>query len=251
MTKIINVRLIQLINHFLFAIGIAYCFTTGDFSYLILSVIFYYILGILGINIGYHRLLSHRSFITYKPVYYLLTILGTITAMGSSLSWVAVHRQHHRYSDTELDPHSPHILGSIKSWLGFWGNIKIDLRNCNDIRKSSFHRYLHKNYILIQLLYVSILASIDPLLIIFGYAIPCVLVFHSAGAFDVIAHVHGYRSHNTKDQSRNSWIANVITMGEGWHNNHHANPGNYSNKERWWEFDPSGIIIALIKKHDK
>lgn len=249
--KIINVRSIQLINHILSIIGITYCILINRYDYLILSVILYYILGILGINIGFHRLLSHRSFTTYRPVYYILTLLGTVTAMGSSLAWVAVHRQHHRFSDTNLDPHSPHHLGTIKAWLGFWGNFKIDLRNCKDLRKDSFHRFLHKNYILIQLLYVLILMSFDPLLVIFVYAIPSVLVFHSAGAFDSIAHMHGYRSYNTKDQSRNSWIANIITMGEGWHNNHHANPGSYSTREKWWEIDPTAIIISLIRKLDK
>jgi stearoyl-CoA desaturase (delta-9 desaturase) len=171
--------------------------------------------------------------------------------MGSSLAWVAVHRQHHKHSDTELDPHSPHRLGPIKAWLGFWGDFKIDLKNCKDLRKDSFHRFLHKNYILIQLLYISILILYDPLLVIFVYAIPSVLVFHSAGAFDSIAHMHGYRSHNTKDQSRNSWIANIITMGEGWHNNHHYNPSSYTTKEKWWEFDPTSMIISLIKVRDK
>jgi len=247
-THNVQVRSLQAINHGLAIVGLFYAIVNAEWWLLLLSLCVYWTIGILGINIGFHRLLSHRSFNTYKPIYYVLTVLGTLTAMGSSLSWVAVHRQHHRYSDTDLDPHSPHKFGAIKTWLGFWGDIKIDIRNCNDLRKDSFHKFLHKKYIIIQLLYVSILGAIDPLLIIFVYAIPSVLVFHSAGAFDVIAHMHGYRSYETKDRSCNSWIANIITMGEGWHNNHHARPGNWSNWEKWWEVDIPSLIIRIIKK---
>lgn len=243
-----TVRTLQIITHLLSVCGIIHAVNTQMYSLLALSVIVYWIIGILGINIGYHRLLSHRSFNTYSPIYYLLTIIGSLSAMGSPLAWVAVHRQHHRYSDTDMDPHSPHRLGPIKAWLGFWGDIKIDLRNCKDLRNNKFQRFVHKNYILIQGLYVAILCLIDPLLIIFIYAIPAVLVFHSAGAFDVIAHMHGYRSYDIPDKSKNSWIANIVTMGEGWHNNHHAKPHAWNNQERWWEFDIPAYIIRFIKK---
>lgn len=243
-----KIKLIQLINHILFLIGITHTLLSDEYSYLVISLITYYIAGILGINIGYHRLLSHRSFRTYKPIYYVLSLLGSLTAMGSPLAWVAVHRQHHRYSDTSLDPHSPHKLGILKAWLGFWGDIKIDLRNCKDLRQNKFHRFVHKNYIFIQGVYIFALAWIDPLLVIYVYAIPAVLIFHSAGAFDVIAHMHGYRTYDTNDKSKNSWIANIITMGEGWHNNHHAKPWNWSNWEKWWEVDVSSLIIRIIKK---
>ena len=243
-----NIRILQYINHLLFIAGISYTLYVGDYSYLILSIVLYYVLGILGVNIGFHRLLSHRSFTTYKPVYYLLSILGTLTALGSPLAWVAVHRQHHRHSDSELDPHSPYRISVFKVWTGQWGNIKIDLRNCKDIRREQFHRFIHNRYIYIQLIYIVILMLIDPMLVIFAYAIPSVLVFHSAGALNVISHRHGYRNHNTKDHSTNSWIANIITMGEGWHNNHHARPGAWNNQDHWWEVDITGLIIRVIKK---
>ena len=243
-----KIRLLQLINHILLVIGLVYIFVFEDYKYLLISIVTYYIVGILGINVGYHRLLSHRSFSTYKPVYYLLSVIGTLTAMGSPLAWVAVHRQHHRYSDTDMDPHSPHNLGIIRAWLGFWDNIKIDLRNCKDLRKDKVHRFIHKNYMLIHAAYVLMLVLINPLLVIFVYAIPAVMVFHSAGAFDVIAHLHGYRNYDTPDKSKNSWIANIVTMGEGWHNNHHAKPYAWSNWERWWEVDVPSLIIRVIKK---
>jgi stearoyl-CoA desaturase (delta-9 desaturase) len=87
------------------------------------------------------------------------------------------------------------------------------------------------------------------LFLIFVYAIPACLCLHSTSAIIVIAHIHGYKSHPLKnDQSRNSWIANLITLGEGWHNNHHAKPYAWSNWERWWEFDIPSLVIRVIKK---
>jgi stearoyl-CoA desaturase (delta-9 desaturase) len=86
-------------------------------------------------------------------------------------------------------------------------------------------------------------------MVIYVFAIPACLCLHSTSAIIVIAHKHGYRSYpDVKDQSRNSWIANLITLGEGWHNTHHAKPYAWNNQERWWEFDIPAYIIRLIKK---
>lgn len=233
----------QILVHLLALAGIYY----WSNSYWTLSIFLYYFLGILGINIGYHRLLSHRSFKTRKIIERLLSLFGTLTVMGSPLAWVAVHRQHHRYSDTELDPHSPHRIGIIRSWLGFWGKVEISSMTTKDLRKDRYQKFLHNYYLEVNLAYVIILFLINPWLVIYAWAIPAVMIFHSAGAFDVIAHIQGYRTHNTSDQSKNSWVANIITMGEGWHNNHHARPSAWQQGEKWWEIDPPSWIIRLIK----
>jgi len=237
------VRSLQITVHALFFVGLFY----WNIGYWPLAIFLYYLLGILGINIGYHRLLSHRSFKTYKPVEMLLSLIGSLTVMGSPLAWVAVHRQHHRYSDSELDPHSPHRIGILRSWMGFWGKVEISSMTTKDLRKENYQKFLHNYYLPINLIYVLLLSFIDPWLIIFAWAVPAVLIFHSAGAFDVIAHIQGYRSYNTSDQSKNSWIANIITMGEGWHNNHHAKPSAWKQGEKWWEIDPPSWIIRLIR----
>jgi stearoyl-CoA desaturase (delta-9 desaturase) len=237
------VRTLQIVAHLLFFLSIYY----WNSSYWLLSIFLYYFAGILGINIGYHRLLAHRSFRTYKILERGLSLLGSLAAMGSPLALVAIHRQHHRFSDTELDPHSPHRVGILRSWLGFWGKIEISSMTTKDLRKDNFQKFLHNYYLQINIAYILVLGIIDPLLIIFAWAVPAVLIFHSAGAFDVIAHIQGYRTYETKDQSRNSWIANIITMGEGWHNNHHAKPYAWQQGEKWWELDPPSWIIKLIK----
>jgi len=243
-----QVRSLQIVLHTISLAGIIFAIYTQNYQYLVMSVFTYWIIGILGINVGYHRLLSHRSFKTSKSIEKILSVIGTITAVGSPLAWTAVHRQHHRCAETEQDPHSPYKLGSFDAWFGFWNYVRIDPKLVRDLRKDNFQRFLHRNYLMINLIYCVILALIDPIYIIFVYAIPACLCLHSTSAIIVIAHKHGYRSHDIKDQSRNSWIANLITLGEGWHNNHHAKPWNWNNQEKWWEFDIPAVVIRVIKR---
>jgi len=242
------VRSLQILTHACLLYGIYYCFVTSDWILLFYSVLIYWFIGIFGINIGYHRLISHRSFETYKPIEYLLALIGIITTVGSPLAWTALHRQHHGHAETEHDPHSPYILGWWQAWFGFWNLQNINPNMIRDLRGDSFYKFTHKYYFHIILSYVTVLALINPLWIIFVYAIPAVLVLHSTSAIIVIAHIHGYRNHECNDESRNSWIASLITLGEGWHNNHHANSKSWNNQERWWELDPNAWIIRAIKK---
>lgn len=244
-----TVRTLQVINHILALVGITYAIYFSEYSLLFVSLITYWVIGILGINIGYHRLLSHRSFKTHWFWEQLFSIIGVITVVGSPLAWVAVHRQHHRFAERPGDPHSPYILGNWRAWFGIWDMPKLDLKLVRDMREDPFQRDLHKKYLLVILVWTSLLFAFDPLMVIYMFAIPACLCLHSTSAIIVIAHRHGYRPYpDVKDQSRNSWIANLITLGEGWHNTHHAKPYAWNNQERWWEFDIPAYIIRLIKK---
>lgn len=216
--------------------------------YILYSILIYWIIGSLGINVGYHRLISHRSFQTYKPIEYALALIGVITTVGSPLAWTALHRQHHAHAETEKDPHSPYILGNWKAWFGIWDVKRLDVKLIQDLKNNNFYKWTHKNYLWIILSYCVLLALINPIWIIYGYAIPAVLVLHSTSAIIVIAHRHGYKSFDIKDESKNSWIASLITLGEGWHNNHHANSRDWKQGYQWWELDPPAWIIRLIKK---
>jgi stearoyl-CoA desaturase (delta-9 desaturase) len=244
-----QVRTLQIVNHLLLVGGIAYVLYTQQWNLLLASLFTYWIIGVLGINIGFHRLLSHRSFKTHPFFEYLFSIIGVITTVGSSLAWVATHRQHHRKTEEPGDPHSPYLLGNVRAWFGSWNVVKLDLKLVRDLRESRFQKFLHKNYTQIILLYCAVLCLIDPLYVIFVYAIPACLCLHSTSAIIVIAHRHGYKTYDLKqDQARNSWIANLITLGEGWHNNHHAKPYAWSNWEKWWEWDVPSLIIRVIKR---
>jgi len=243
------IRSLQIFNHLLLAIGLIFVIVNQDYFYLLISLLVYWTIGVLGINIGFHRLISHRSFKTNTNIEKALALIGCLTTVGSPLAWAAIHRQHHFSCEKPGDPHSPYILGNIRAWFGFWNKKNLNLKLINDLRSNSYYRFLHKNYFYIILFYCLALYLIDPLYIIFVYAIPACFCLHSTSAIIVIAHKHGYRTYDLKkDQARNSWIANLITLGEGWHNNHHAKPYKWSNWEKWWEWDLPSLIIRLIKK---
>lgn len=243
------VRSLQVVNHLLSLIGIVYVIYTAQYMWLLVGLLTYWFIGVLGINIGMHRLLSHRSFKTYRWFERFVSIIGVLTTVGSPLAWVAIHRQHHRAAETPQDPHSPYQIGNLRAWFGLWPKIKLDAKLIRDLRQDQFQRFLHRNYIWIVTAYTLILLAVGgPLAVIFGYAVPACLCLHSTSAIIVIAHRHGYRTHQCRDKSRNSWIANLITLGEGWHNNHHAKPYAWSNWERWWEWDVPAMIIWMIKK---
>ena len=242
-----QVRFMQVLNHLLLICGLAYAITTSAWAYLLISLLTYWVIGVLGINVGYHRLISHRSFKTPVWIEKPLAIIGVLTTVGSPLAWVAVHRQHHRAPETPQDPHSPYIIGNWRAWFGVWDLVRLDLKLVRDLRSDSFYKWTHKNYIWIIAAYCAALALIDPWLVIFAYCIPACLCLHATSAIIVIAHRHGYKTHVCRDQSRNSWIANIITLGEGWHNNHHAKPYAWNNWEKWWEWDIPSVVIRLIR----
>lgn len=253
-----KVRGLQVINHILLFVGLGYVFGTGSYSLLWLSLLVYVITGMLGVNIGLHRLLSHRSFETYPIIEKICTFLSVLTTIGSPIAWCAIHRQHHKYCETPKDPHSPYqdgtmtLTSAFKAWFGLWDITVISPRIVKDLRSDPFQKWIHKNYLLIIVLYCVILSLINPWLIVFMYAIPACMCLHSTSAIIVIAHSHGYINHDLgHDRSRNSWIAHLLSLGEGWHNNHHANGRNWNSQEKWWEFDPPAMVIRLIMKKDK
>lgn len=248
-THNLSVRTLQIVNHLLSVIGIFYIVYTAQWHWLLLALLTYWFIGVFGINIGLHRLLSHRSFKTYSWFERFVSVVGVITTVGSPLAWVAIHRQHHRAAETPQDPHSPYQIGNFRAWFGIWPKITLDTKLVRDLRQDKFQRVLHRHYVWIIVGYtLALFVAGGPLAVIFGYCVPASLCLHSSSAIIVIAHRHGYKTHQCRDESRNSWIANIITLGEGWHNNHHARPWAWSNWERWWEWDVPAVIIWAVKK---
>lgn len=243
------IRSLQVINHLLALTGLVYVLVTAQWIWLLVALLTYWTIGVLGINVGMHRLLSHRSFKTHGWFEKFVSVIGVLTTVGSPLAWVAIHRQHHRAAETPEDPHSPYQIGNFRAWFGIWPKIKLDTKLVRDLRQDKFQRALHRYYHWIIVGYtLALFVAGGPLAVIFGYCIPASLCLHSSSAIIVIAHRHGYKTHACRDESRNSWIANIITLGEGWHNNHHARPWAWSNWERWWEWDVPAVIIWTVKK---
>jgi fatty-acid desaturase len=244
----INIKLVQLCNLLLSVIGILYLYYNFDYNYVLISLFSFLIFGIVGVNAGYHRYFSHRSYNTYRPVVVIMALLGTLSTLGSLISWVAIHRYHHLHADKPEDPHSPKFIGWWNAYTYNWLRTSISKKFIRDLIGDPLVMFLHRHYYKVILTYIMLLAFIDPWLIIFAYAIPCTGCLNGVSAVTVISHIHGYKNHQHYDEAKNSWIATMFSLGEGWHNNHHYRPYNWKQGEKFWEIDPPSWFISLIKK---
>jgi stearoyl-CoA desaturase (delta-9 desaturase) len=214
----------------------------------------YTILETFAGNIALHRYFGHRSFETSKRWDTVLRFLGHYIGVGSVISWVGQHRHHHKHSDTDRDVHDFRRLGIMTVVFGIW-NVSIDRMLIRDVLRDKKLVWWHNNYWKFHIVVILSYLIID---IIFGtyllfalYALPNLMCLISGYVLAIVTHVHGYRTHHIPggDMATNSWIANIYTLGEGWHNNHHAFPKRLRQGEEWWEWDlPAFVIEKVIKK---
>lgn len=222
----------------------------------IAGIVFLWMLfGGYGIAVGYHRYFSHKSFKTYSVVEKFLAICGLMSMAGSALFWVGYHRAvHHRYADTDKDLHSPK-RGLLKSFILWQNDIERDTLNpmaIRDILRNEFlvWQHKHQNKIFWGIILATAIISWQFSL---GVLIPAIVVSHHQDNFiNVFGHLRktGYRNFETNDDSVNDYLTGWFFWGQGWHNNHHANPTkcNYGGI-RWWEFDSAArILIPIIEK---
>jgi fatty-acid desaturase len=221
-------------------------FTTANVA---LMFVGYVMLAILGTSITFHRYYSHKSF-EFKTDWlkHLFTFFGIIAGRGSPLGWSYVHRMHHAHADTTEDPHYMGVHGWKVILPGFmkYGE-KINKRYIRDLL-TPYHLFINQYYMGFIAIWALILAAISFEVLYFFYVVPLVFTFISLNLFVLLTHKYGYRTHNTKDESRQNWLVSLLLLGEGWHNTHHSNPGRYRLKEKWWELDFCGDIIGLVKR---
>jgi stearoyl-CoA desaturase (delta-9 desaturase) len=200
-----------------------------------------YGLRMFAVVAGYHRYFSHRAFTTSRTFQFVLAVVAQSTAQKSVLWWAAKHRHHHSHSDTEQDVHSPRHRGFVYSHLGWIFDRKhdqADLTKVADLTRWPELRWLHR----FELLPAFALAGLCFLIggwsgLIVGFLWSTVLVYHATFCINSLAHVHGGKRYVTGDDSRNNWLLAVLTLGEGWHNNHHAYQSSVRQGFRWWEID--------------
>jgi len=209
-----------------------------------------YWLRIFAIGAGYHRYFSHRAFSTSRAFQFILALLSQSTAQKSVLWWAAKHRHHHLHSDTERDVHSPRHRGfwySHVGWIFVRRHAKTDLVKVADFACYPELMWLHR-YELVPAIALGVLCWLiggwSGLVV--GFFWSTVLVYHATFCINSLAHVHGRRRYVTGDDSRNNWFLAVFTMGEGWHNNHHACQSSVRQGFRWWEFDPTFYILKVL-----
>lgn len=249
-----KVRLLQTFNHILTIPSIVYALYTHQYYLLCIAFLSWLVIGPISSVITLHRLLTHRSFKTWPWMETGLSFISVISTVGPTISWVALHRQHHATSDREGDPHTPYINGkfditqAVKVWLGYdWKIPNIPVAYVKDLMRSPIHKFIFNNYFKIIFAFSLLLILINPLLWLFVYVVPASMTVHLIGVVNVLGHRHGYRNYETKDCSTNSWIANAVSLGDGWHNNHHANPNRWYAGEKPGEWDLMGSIIKMIK----
>lgn len=220
-----------------------------------------YVVTALGVTVGNHRMLTHRSFETYRPIRYLLAFLASTAAEGGPIAWVSQHRQHHSASDEPGDPHSPKLGGLLHAhYLHVFRQVeRIDPeRFAPDLIKEPFLLWLEK-YAWIGVVFgLSAPAAIGwavsgtwqgaATAFLWGGLIRLFVVNHATGAVNSLCHVFGSRPFDTGDESRNNFWMMPITLGESWHNGHHAFPTSARHGLRWWELDPSWCVIWAMEK---
>lgn len=221
---------------------------------LVLCIVLYWATGCLGITLGYHRLLTHRSFKVYKPLEYFFTLLGCLACQGGPIKWVAEHRLHHLYSDDEGDPHSPtrSFFWGHMGWL-FFVNPVIDKPKeyypfAPDLAKDPAHIFLDKTYLLwTVLLGIGLYLWGGWTFVVWGVAVRTVLVYHATWLVNSAAHVWGYQTYKARDKATNLWWVALLTWGEGWHNNHHAFQYSARHGLGKLEVDITFMIIRFLK----
>jgi stearoyl-CoA desaturase (delta-9 desaturase) len=231
-----------------------------------------YVFGSLGINIGYHRLLTHRGFRCPKWLERSFIVLGVCCMQDSPARWVAIHRLHHQHSDDQPDPHSPLVswFWGHMGWLlvenRFFSTITAYERYARDILEDPFYMWLErgKKWIWIVLAQVPVFfaagfaigwgtsgVALDGVqfglsLLLWGVVVRTVFTWHITWAINSVTHLWGYRNYATNDNSKNTWLFGLINNGEGWHNNHHAFPRSAAHGHRWWELDITYLTIRLL-----
>ena len=248
MTHAQQIRYLQLFNHVVFLGGLLFAVISNQFWLIYLSIAVGLFFGVIGINIGFHRYLTHKSFETYPIIDKFLLVVGTLCLVGTPVSWTISHINHHAYADTEGDPYSPSRLTLWNFLMTRFEPIKHPRLGAKTVFRNSTAMWLHEHYFLTIGLYCLVLAVVNPLLVIYCWAIPSLLALYILLVTNIVCHLYGYRNHDTKDKSHNNIFISIITLGEGWHNNHHADPSQWDQKLKWWELDPTSWIIKLIKK---
>ncbi|MGH6825093.1 acyl-CoA desaturase [Methyloceanibacter sp.] len=209
-----------------------------------------YWLRIFAIGAGYHRYFSHRAYTTSRAFQFVLAFLSQTTTQKSVIWWASKHRHHHLHSDTEIDVHSPRHHGFLYShvgWIFARRHDGPDLAKVTDLTRYPELMWLHKYEqvpAIVLALLCFLIAGWSGLVV--GFLWSTVLVYHATFCINSLAHVSGRKRYVTGDDSRNNWLLAVFTMGEGWHNNHHAYQSSVRQGFKWWEIDPTYYLLQAL-----
>ncbi|TMC21916.1 MAG: acyl-CoA desaturase, partial [Chloroflexi bacterium] len=209
-----------------------------------------YMLTAMGVTMGFHRMLTHRSFEAHPAVKFLLLVFGSMALEGPAIQWAATHVKHHAQADREGDPHSP-LEGFFHAHIGWL--FKDDMAEpsvyCRHLLKDPIVMFVSRTFLLWVVLSLLIPLAIGGWYgLLWGGLVRIFLTHHVTWSVNSVCHTFGKRQFETTDQSRNEWIVGLLAFGEGWHNNHHAFPRSAFHGLSWWQFDMSGYVIRLLER---
>ncbi|MBE9138921.1 fatty acid desaturase [Nodosilinea sp. LEGE 07088] len=227
-----------------------------SWSALGVMVALHWLFGSIGICLGYHRLLTHRSFQVPRWLEYVLATIGAMALQGGPIFWVAGHRQHHLYTeDAEKDPYaaSRGFWWSHMLWMIYRNpkifNGQIYRRYAPDIARDPYYRWLDRYFLFLQVpVAIALFALGGWPFVIYGGFLRIAVLWHSTWLINSATHMWGKRRFHIEDGSRNLWWTALLTYGEGWHNNHHAYPNVAPAGWRWWEVDVTWYAIWALEK---
>jgi len=237
---------VTLLQSLLVIMGVAGLFYFQlSISAIIVFLLFYFLYSCVGVSVMMHRYWSHRSFEFRSPILkWLFTWFALVSCRGSILGWVYIHRLHHKFTDTEKDPHSP----SYKGWRIFFPYL---LKYDNNINKfiikdflNPVQLHLSKYFMIYTLVWAIVLGAVSPWLLYFAWILPSALTQIVVSSFLYF----GHGRQKDINSSKNSSLFAFLFWGEGWHNNHHARPWRWNNSDRWWQIDMSAWLIRMVKK---
>ena len=250
--------------HLLTVLGFFYFSWSG----LLVALLLCWITCGLGITLGYHRLLTHRSYKTYKVIEWLLSIIGCSAWQNGPMEWVGTHRMHHASTDLPGDPHSPiPIPAATSSWcrvkafvwghMGWmWFHLSYDPNEVTkDLQRDPVMVLINRlawapGLVLLPFLYLAgerYHQGLGMSWMVWGGIVRAAFMHHATWLVNSASHVWGYRNFDTPDQSRNLWWVALLCFGEGWHNNHHAQHRSAAHGMMWWEFDLTYSVIKLME----
>jgi sn-2 palmitoyl-lipid 9-desaturase len=219
------------------------------------AVFLNWLIGSIGICLGYHRLLTHRSFQVPKPLERLIVLIAAFALQGGPIFWVAAHRRHHLHTeDMTQDPYSAGrgFWWSHMGWMFYLESETWDYetykRFAPDLDRDPFYRWLNRNFMWLQIPFgIGLYLVGGWSFVIYGLFVRNVIEWHGTWLINSACHMVGYRTYGCADNSRNLWWAALFTYGEGWHNNHHAFPNSAQTGIKWWEVDPTWWVIRSLQ----
>jgi fatty-acid desaturase len=213
-----------------------------------------YVTGAIGVTLGYHRTLTHRSLRLRWPLEYVVATLGTLAMQGAPIEWVATHRVHHAHSDHEGDPHTTRrgVSWAHITWLlvknRYVPSRAERARHCPDLVSDPYYRALSLLSVPLQVVLALVLLAIGGWpWVIWGIFVRLVFTYHTTWFVNSASHWSGYRTFKTDDRSTNSWWVALMSFGEGWHNNHHAFPFSARHGLAWFEVDLTWWHVKFLQ----